>query len=662
MLEKISNFWPKKWPTKSQWKMFPTVLDRRDKGILFSLILITLVSFLYILFSFYYSNTVEVPAEGGIYKEGVVKSTQWLTINPLYSMESSIERDITEVVFASLMFYDENDGLTPNLAESYETEDNRIFNLYLRDDIYWSDGEKITADDVEFTVRVIQTPDFQSPLRIEWDGVEVEKIANGHIRFTLESPSAVFSENLTLKVIPKHVFEGLSPRDFRYSIHNINPVGSGSYRFKNIEKKSNEDIASFNLEKNPHYFDSEPFIREVSFVFFNNDTDLYRAIKRGEIDGYALPDDFNNFPFEEVSRVNYYEFSLPRYFSVIFNLESESAISNIGVRKSLKHSTDKEKILDTVLGGRGVIVDSPLFLSFYNILVPDNLYSYDIEKAKDILNEEGFEDGKKEPENPFTFTKDMKEESQGEEVRKLQECFIYLREDDENLYPEGEVTGFFDENTKTAVNYFQEKYREDILDPHGFRSGTGMVAGSTQKKLNSLCEDFFNREISLEVSITTLDNPMLVKTANELKAQWEQIGIKTVIKKKSFSEIQESVIRDRDFDILLFGTIIPRTINPLPLWHSSKIESPGLNLSGYNNKEADELMEFIIKEEDNEEYVITLHQKILEEVPGIFLYSPRFIYSVSDRVKGIEERKIANSSKRLENINNWYINTKRVLE
>ena len=661
----LTGFWPRKWPSKKQWKRTLEVLNKREKAVLLFLVFLALGSLCYALSSFYYSKTKVTPTFGGTYREGVVQSNRWLTINPLYASQSDVERDIIEVVFDGLMRYDRNGKLVPGLAKEYSTEDQRVFDVTLREDIYWSDGEEITAEDVVFTVNTILSPDFQSTLRQQWTGVDVEKISENEVRFTLDNASAVFPENLTLKIIPKHIFSDYSPRDFRYSIHNMKPVGSGPYRFEDIREDSEGNIRSLNLERNPHYFRSTPFINKVVFYFFETEDDLLKARKRGEIDGFSLSDSTaKEFSAAETKDFRKYELTLPRYFSLLFNLRREGIFQEKEVRKALRYATDKDALIEEVLKGKGDSVTSPFLPEFYGFDTLETKHVYDPEKAKELLVDAGFENGKKEIEDPFQFTKDLKEESQGEEVRNLQRCFIYLQEEDDNLYPEKTVTGFFDEETKTAVNYFQEKYKEEILDPHGFGSGTGMVAGSTREKLNELCEDLFDETVALEISITTLSDPMLSETAGVLKSQWEELGIKVNIEKKSISELREKVIRLRDFDTLLFGTVLTGHLNPLPLWHSSKIDDPGLNLSGYENDKADELLETIIEKDEEEkiESLLLLQKEIMEDSPGIFLYNPYFIYFVSEKVKGIEEGIITNSSGRFEYIDRWYINTKRTLK
>jgi ABC-type transport system substrate-binding protein len=656
----LTDFWPKKWPSKKQWRKLPEVLDRREKIAFLLLLLFTLSSLVLSSTSFYFSKTEIVPAHGGVYREGFVQSTRWLTINPLYASQSEVERDIIEVVFDGLMRFDSKGNIIPNIAESYTTEDNKTFNVVLRNNVFWSDGERLTADDVLFTIKAIQNPDYQSTQRQMWTGVRADKISDYEVRFVLEKSSSVFLENLTLRPIPKHIFEEYSPRDFRYSIYNIKPVGSGPYRFKEVKEVVGGDIEYLKLERNPYYFRGKPFLDEVSFHFFRDTEELLRAHRRGEIDGFALSDSLRrNIELDGLRGLTNYEVFLPRYFAIFFNLQSSGAIKEKEVRRALNYATDKEEFVN-VIGGH--TVNSPLLPEFYPEISNGN-HTYDLEKAKELLKNAGFEKGRKEEANPFSFTKDLKEASQGEEVRNLQRCFIFLAEEDEELYS-GEITGFFDEKTKAAVIYFQEKFRKEILDPHNFKSGTGMVAKSTRDKLNELCSTLFNETVSLEVTITTLDDPMLIETAEILKRQWSLLGIRVLIDTKNAFDLKEEVIRPREFEALLFGTMLTGILNPFPLWHSTRVEDPGLNISGLENKEIDELLETIISKSDESrvDALLELQELILEEIPGIFLYNPYFVYSISDKIKGIEERILINSSKRFEDIDSWYINTKRVFK
>ncbi len=661
MYKRLKSFWPKEWPTDGKWKRFTEVLSPKEKVVFFGLIAIAVFSLFYACSSFYFSRTEMSPAYGGIYREGVIGSYAWLAPNPIYLSRSDAERDISELIFSGLISYNEKGEVTPLLISEYSVKDNRVFDIRLKEDIYWSDGERITADDVIFTVETIQDPAFKSTLRQLWVGVGTEKLSDLEVRFILDSPSSIFIENLTLKIIPRHIWKDIPSREFPLSIH-ISPVGSGPYRQRDIRETSAGEIKSVLFERNPHYFGKTPYIDNIMMIFFESEEALLRAKVKGEIDGFAL----SNIPpkkLEENNRFVRYNFILPRYFSLVFNTKSSGLAGDLEIRKALNYATDKERLIENILSGEAEVVNSPFLLDFYEIENGDNPYPYHPEKAKELFLKAGFYEGVKtvREESVFLFKEDMKEGAQGEAVRMMQRCFIELTEEHSLLYPEGEITGFFDAKLKEAVIHFQEIHSEDILQPWGFEKGTGTVSTTTRKKLDELCSVMPKETMNLEIEIVTVNQPTLTAIANELSKQWEVLGVQTNIIEKDIQSFERDVIRQRDYESMLFGTALTATPNPLPLWHSSKTEDFGLNLSGYENKEADELMEKIMNLEREElaEALVSLEEMILEDAPAIFLYNPIFAYFISERVNGVEESSLINSSKRFEGVEEWYIRTKR---
>jgi len=114
--------------------------------------------------------------------------------------------------------------------------------------------------------------------------------------------------------------------------------------------------------------------------------------------------------------------------------------------------------------------------------------------------------------------------------------------------------------------------------------------------------------------------------------------------------------------MLLFGQGLELSLDPLPYWHSSQIKDPGFNLSNYENKDADNLLAKARQtlDQDQKKTLLEEFQNILiQNVPAVFLYSPDYIYLVSEKIKGISEKIITDPSKRFSDIGNWYIKTKR---
>ncbi len=103
--------------------------------------------------------------------------------------------------------------------------------------------------------------------------------------------------------------------------------------------------------------------------------------------------------------------------------------------------------------------------------------------------------------------------------------------------------------------------------------------------------------------------------------------------------------------------------DPFSFWHSSQKKDPGLNLALYDNKNADKLLEearqTLAADIRAQKYVL-FQNLILEDMPAIFLYSPAYLYPVHKNIKGVKEGKIADPSWRFADIEEWYIETKRV--
>lgn len=659
----IKNFLSRsgKWPSKKQWGQLFKVLSRKEKIVFGALFVLFLSSLIFICSAFYLQNTNSVPSRGGTYVEGLIGQPGF--INPIYA-NSDADRDLVQLIFSGLMKYDENMRVVPDLVEKYEIEeDGRSYKFTLKKDLLWQDKYPLTSDDVIFTIKTIQNPEFKSPLQANWVGIEAEKISDWEFRLKLKKSYSAFLENCTLKILPKHIWENIPSQSFHLSIYNLRPVGSGPYRLIDIEQKKPDYISSVTLSLSSNYFGKSPNITKIKFLFLNDEKELEKAAKSGKIMGWS-----NNNSAENNNWQNYY-LRFPRYFAVFFNSAKSSILADKEIRIALNYATDKNEIAGTVLAfgeENPLIVDSPVLPEVYGLPAPSKVYEYNIDRAKDILDKAGFQDSdqdgvrekviKKEP--AFQFKSNLKENSQGVEVGELQKCLATFPD----IYPGGEVTNYFGPKTKEGVIKFQEKYAEEILEPSGFKNGNGVVGENTRKKLNQVCFKSSPETSLLSFSLITVDQPQLVKAAETLKKQWEAVGVRIEIKKLSGTQIEQDFIKPRNYDLLLFGEILGAIPDPLPFWHSSQKKDPGLNLAGYENQKADELLEAIRKTSDEKtrnEKLAELQDILISDAPAVFLYSPPYIYSVSNEIKGIDTKEIADPSRRFTGIENWYIKTKR---
>ncbi len=165
-------------------------------------------------------------------------------------------------------------------------------------------------------------------------------------------------------------------------------------------------------------------------------------------------------------------------------------------------------------------------------------------------------------------------------------------------------------------------------------------------------------------NLTIADIPVLRKTAEAIKADWQKIGVETNIVPLSITEISES-IRKRDYQMILFGNILNNPEDFYSFWHSSKRFYPGLNLALYQNSRVDSLIERIRAEVDPGQRLVDvarLGDLIASDFPAIFLYSPDYLYIASPKLKGFESASVITPTDRLENIETWYIKTTRQLK
>jgi len=646
-------------PSFSRWKQVFKILKKSEKIIILALFVLTLSSLVFLLNSFYLKNTKIAPDFGGTYKEGLKGQPRF--INPIYGETNDVDRDLIELIFSGLMTYSKEGGIIKDLAKEYTvSEDGKVYEFYLKDNILWHDNKPLTADDVIFTIKTVQNSDYKSPLRTNWIGVETEKISDNGIRFTLRNPYSSFLETCTIKIIPKHIWENISPENFTLSPYNLQPIGSGFFKIKSLEQTDAGFIKSLNLESNPRYYGKVPFISEISFQFFNKKEGLIQSFHKGEIDGFSLTS-LKDYDLSKAGDFSLYSLPSPRYFAVFFNIPKFQTFEEKEIRMALNYAVNKEEIAGEIRNGEPEIVrvvNSPILPDFFGYQKPSNIYEFNVEKAKNLLETAGFKENENgirqkiiEKKPAFQFKSTLGTGSQGKEVEELQKCLAK----DSEVYPEGEITGYFGKSTKAAVIKFQKRYVKGI-------SGTGLVGPKTRAKLNEFCLPPFQETLLLQFTLTTVNQPQLIEVAELLKTQWEEIGASVEIEVLDISELKV-IIKERNYDSLLFGEVLGTIPDPFTFWHSSQKNDPGLNLTGYENKDVDKLLKEAretLDENVRKEKYETFQDILIEDTPCIFLYSPDYLYLISNKIKGVDTEKIIDPAKRFSNIENWYTQTHRI--
>lgn len=652
----------KHFPKPKQWAGFFSVLSKKERVIFSGLLLLFFASTIFLQLEFYFKNTEVLPQNGGKYKEGLVGQPRF--VNPLYLSDNDIDRDLTEIIFSGLLKYGEDGKIIKDIAESYEIKDGKEYDFDLKKNVFWHDGKKLTAEDVIFTINLIQSPQYRSSLRIEWLGVKAESSSEEKIIFRLQNPYSSFLETVArLKIIPKHVFQDISPDDFPWSlITEKYLIGTGAFKVKRIKTEGPNQIKKIVLEKNENFYGEKPYLDEMSFYFYENNEDLVKAARIGEIDGFSASNP-QYLKILEKEGFEAHRLFLPRYFALFFNLRN-SSVSNKKIREAISYSINKKELLDEIFLSEGTIAESPIINDYYGFEAPEKVFEFNPEKAIEILESEGYrlnsETGIREKEvkkQNIVFKQGLEQGNQGTQVKALQEC---LKK--ENLF-EDEISSYFGPKTKEAVSKFQEKYFDEILKPAGLKSGTGKVGTGTAQKLNEVCQENPQNSIPLKFSLVTCDNFPLSEIADAVSRQLKSIGIQLSVEKVSLADFQTNILNKRNFEILLFGEALGQMPDPFPFWHSSQKEYPGLNVSSYSSKSADGALEAsreTSKESEIKKNLEKFQNLVIEDLPAVFLSRGNYFYFLNPKIKGFTIEKITDSSKRFSLAEKLFIKKKRV--
>lgn len=208
------------------------------------------------------------------------------------------------------------------------------------------------------------------------------------------------------------------------------------------------------------------------------------------------------------------------------------------------------------------------------------------------------------------------------------------------------------EKTEEIPDRIQEA--KDILERNGweFSTSTNMYQKETRSE-----------NYSLSFSISTGDSPELKRAVEEIKRQWEELGVRVDIQIFETGDLNQNVIRPRRYDALFFGEVIGRDLDLYPFWHSSQRNDPGLNIAVYVNNVADKALEDMRSTTDSDVRSGALQsfaQEIENDKPAVFVYSPHFIYLLPEKVGNVSLEKLTIPSERFSNIHRWHIETSKI--
>ncbi len=512
---------------------------------------------------------------------------------------------MVSLIFSSIFKHDLSGRLVNDLAEEYSiSEDSKSYTVKIRNGVSWHNGRNLTVDDIIFTLEAMRDKQYKSTWRATFAGVKVEKIDEQSLRFILNEPYAAFLELLTFGILPQELWQEIQPASADLAELNIKPIGSGPYKFKSLTKDKSGLVKNYSLVANDNYYLATPHIVQLNFKFFTNIEEAVESLNQGKINGISYLPKKSKENVLAKNSLNFYELNIPQVTAIFFNLKSSQILAEKSVRQALAYALDKEKILEDFFQEGAKIIDGPILPESFAYNQQIKKYNFDTAIATAILDQAGWKEI------------ELKSED------------IALAEQEEN-------------STDEKVRY---------------QSGIKQVLGVGKWRAKK--DEFLYFRLSV---INTEEYSSL---AEFIALAWEKIGVKVQIELIPASQFQALIIKEKNFDALIYSKISGADPDPYAFWHSSQIDQAGMNIASYNNKKADQLLEdgrLTIDQSVRQEKYKEFQQIISEDLPAIFLFRPTYTYVLSKEIRGFSSSVIYLPHDRFNGINNWHTKTAKKL-
>lgn len=368
----------------------------------------------------------EIPFQGGIYRKPLEFNPK--TLDPALSIDKYAVT-IIQQVFDGLVQFDKDLNIIPAIAKSWKiSQDGLTYTFSLKEGVKFHHGREVDANDFVYSFTRILNPETKSSsfnffTRIVGAKEFIDKKAKEvkgitaldryTLKIVLAEPYAPFISILAMKgakVVPKEEIERLG-KNFGKS-----PVGTGPFKF--VSMKEGEEII---LEANPNYFEGRPYLDKIIFKIFHGSPreEIFRQFKERELEDSPIP--FKDV--EEVVKSKQYIFVQKPILSLRFyglNTQIEP-LRLTKVRRAINFAVPKEEVGKDILKGNALLTDRIIPLGMPGYTPGKVSFGYQPKKAKELLWESGYPEGKGIP--PIEFWSAAKSELA---VRELEMVKSYL--------------------------------------------------------------------------------------------------------------------------------------------------------------------------------------------------------------------------------------------
>ena len=507
------------------------------------------------------------PAFGGTYVEGVVGAP--LYFDPIIAATSA-DQDVSRLVFTGLTRFDRDGTIVADLASTFEVDPSgRVWTFTIRRDANWQDGAPVTADDVLYTVGLLQDRAYHGAFADAFRGVTVAALGPKIVRFTLPDAYAPFAGSTTVPLLPAHLLSQVTFADLTRQPFNARPIGTGPFKVSEV------DARQVTLVRSDDFYRAKParsraYLDKIVLRFYRDGNEALAALARGEVDatgGLSPPDAGRARTLKSVDL-----FSLPTndFTALFLNVRPLKAVfRDRVVRQAIATAIDRGKVLQVAADGRGSVADE---------FVPSTSWAF----VRDVPR--------------YTFS--------AADARALLDGADWIDRDGD-----------------------------------GIRDKAG---------------------VALRFSIATSDEPPRLAAARQIADDLAAVGMKVEVRALPFVDLVDRVARQRDFDALLVGITVGNDPDPYPFFHSSQVNDPGDDFSGYSTQSTDRLLEQARRTVDQgkrRELLAQVWHAIATDIPVVFLYYTDYLYAQSRVLHGFRVAPVNDPPQRFWNVEDWYMKT-----
>jgi len=340
----------------------------------------------------------EEPQYGGTFHWAMIRDVG--SVDPA-DAHATFRINVVNMMFNGLVEFDEDAEVVPDLAHSWDvSEDGMVYTFHLEEDVYFHSGRQMTAEDVKYSFERLSHPDTAAlgywlldsvkgkPEFADGEADEIEgiRVIDDHtVEIELEVGDGGFLRKLGTAYASIVCHEGIAD-----DMDLIEPIGTGPFQY--VEYEPNEHVK---LERFDNYWEEGlPYLDAVQIDMLVDDSVQMMRFQVGDQDLMDVNDPMIwhtlNADPEFAELLHQQQGASVQVLTLNYQKEP---MDDKRVRQAILYGIDRERITEDVIGGLGEPAYTPLPPAISDMLDIDDAYGYDPEKAMELLEEAGYEDG-----------------------------------------------------------------------------------------------------------------------------------------------------------------------------------------------------------------------------------------------------------------------------